>query len=73
MSTNAGWNRATQLKLLAGLQGFWADDPSDMRHSPVTELSPKASQRQLRFNCKSPAINGELKYLCWKKFSDGDW
>ena len=40
MSTNAVWNRATQVKLLAELQGFWADDLWDMHHSPVKDLSP---------------------------------
>jgi integrase/recombinase XerD len=73
MSTNAGWNRANQVKLLAELQGFWADNLWDMHHSPVKELSPKASQRRLHFDCKSPAINAELKYVCYKKFSDGNW
>ena len=34
---------------------------------------PNAKQRRLRFRCKSAAINGELKYLCWKKFSGGEW
>ena len=73
MSTNAVWNRATQVKLLAELQGFWADDLWDMHHSPVKDLSPSARQRRLRFRCKSTALNGELKYLCWKKFSSGEW
>ena len=50
-------------KLLAELQGFWADDLWDMHHSPVKDLSPSARQRRLRFRCKSAAINGELKYL----------
>jgi integrase len=73
MTSNAGWNRATQAKLIGELQGFWANDLWDMHHSPVNGLSPKSNQRRLRFNCKSPAINGELKYVCWQKFSDGDW
>jgi integrase/recombinase XerD len=73
MSTNAVWNRATQAKLIAELQGFWADDLWDMHHSPVSDLSPSPKQRRLRFRCKSAAINGELKYLFWKKFSSGEW
>lgn len=44
-----------------------------MHHSPVKDLSPSARQRRLRFRCKSTALNGELKYLCWKKFSSGEW
>ena len=72
MSTNAVWNRATQVKLLAELQGFWAGDLWDMHHCPVKDLSPSARQRRLRFRCKSTALNGELKYLCWKKFSSAN-
>jgi integrase/recombinase XerD len=73
MSTHPGWKRATQVKLIAELQGFWAEDLWDMHHSPAGTLSPNASQRRLRFECKSAAINGELKYVCWKKFSGGEW
>ena len=73
MSTHPGWKRATQVKLIAELQGFWAEDLWDMHHSPAEGLSPNASQRRLRFQCKSTAINGELKYVCWKKFSGGEW
>jgi hypothetical protein len=73
MSTHPGWKRATQVKLIAELQGFWAKDLWDMHHSPAGKLSPNASQRRLRFDCKSAAINGELKYVCWKKFSGGEW
>ena len=64
MSTNANWNRVTQVKLIAELQGFWAEDLWDMHHSPAGMLSPNARQRRLRFDCKSAAINGELKYVC---------
>ena len=73
MSKPANWSRTTQLKLIAELQGFWAEDLWDMHHSPVKEMSPAANQRRLRFRCKSPALNGEIKYLCWKKFSSGEW
>jgi integrase/recombinase XerD len=73
MSTHTGWKRTTQTKLMAELQGFWAEDLWDMHHSPAGKLSPDASQRRLRFDCKSAAINGELKYVCWKKFSEGQW
>ena len=73
MSTHPGWKRATQVKLIAELHGFWAEDLWDMHHSPAGTLSPNASQRRLRFDCKSAAINGELKYVCWKKFSGGEW
>jgi integrase/recombinase XerD len=73
MSTLTGWKRTTQVKLIAELQGFWAGDLWDMHHSPAGKLSPDASQRRLRFDCKSAAINGELKYVCWKKFSGGGW
>jgi len=73
MSTHPGWKRATQVKLIAELKGFWAEDLWDMHHSPAGTLSPNASQRRLRFDCKSAAINGELKYVCWKKFSGGEW
>jgi integrase/recombinase XerD len=73
MSTKTGWKRTTQVKLIAELQGFWATDLWDMHHSPAGTLSPKSNQRRLRFHCKSAAINGELKYVCWKKFSGGEW
>ena len=73
MSTHPGWKRTTQVKLIAELQGFWAEDVWDMHHSPAGTLFPIASQRRLRFDCKSAAINGELKYMCWKKFSGGEW
>ena len=48
MSTHPGWKRATQVKLIAELQGFWAEDLWDMHHSPAGTLSPNASQRRLR-------------------------
>ncbi len=40
---------------------------------PVKDLSPNAKQRRLHFRYKSAALNNELKYLCWKKFSGGEW
>ena len=67
------WNHAAQLNLLAQLQGFWAADLWDMHYSPAGLLSPNASQRRLRFGCKSPSINGELKYVCSRKFLEGEW
>ena len=69
----AHWNSVKQRRLLAQLQGFWGDDLWDMHSSPVEGLSPKASQRRLRFECKSSTINGELKYVFRKKFVDGQW
>jgi integrase/recombinase XerD len=71
--TQTIWNRTVQLQLLSELGGFWAGDLWDMHHSPVGALSPKACQRRLNFSCTSASINGELKYVCWKKFSDGSW
>jgi integrase/recombinase XerD len=69
----AHWNPAKQRRLLAQLQGFWGDDLWDMHRSPVEGLSPKSSQRRLRFGCKSSTINGELKYVFRKKFVEGQW
>jgi integrase len=67
-------SRERQQHLLGQLSGFWKEDIWDMRTSPLqTRLSEKTKQRRLRFGCKSATINGELKYACWKKFSDGDW
>ena len=73
MSTKTSWKRTTQVKLISELQGFWANDLWDMHHSPLKDLLPSAKQRHLRFQCKSSGLNGELKYLCWKKFSGGHW
>lgn len=68
------WKRAKQQRLLAELRGFWSEDIWDMRNSPVrTGLTPVARQRYLYFECKSKTINNELKYACWKKFSEGSW
>jgi integrase/recombinase XerD len=68
------WKRAKQRRLLAELRGFWSEDIWDMRNSPVrTGLTPVARQRYLYFECKSQTINDELKYACWKKFSEGSW
>jgi len=67
-------SRERQQYLLGQLSGFWKEEIWDMRTSPLqTRLSEKTKQRRLRFGCKSATINGELKYACWKKFSDGDW
>jgi integrase len=67
-------SRERQQYLLGQLSGFWKEDIWDMRTSPLqTRLSEKTKQRRLRFGCKSATINGELKYACRKKFSDGDW
>ena len=71
--TRVIWNRTVQLQLVSELEGFWAGDLWDMHQSPVGALSPNAKQRRLSFNCKSAALNGELKYVCWKKFSSGAW
>ena len=38
MSTNPNWSRATQINLIAELQGFWAADLWDMHHSPSERL-----------------------------------
>jgi integrase len=71
---NPTWSRAKQQRLLAELQGFWNEDIWDMHDSPVRAgLAPRARQRYLCFECKFQGINGELKYACWKKFSDGGW
>ncbi len=71
---NPTWSRAKQQRLLAEVQGFWGEDTWDMHHSPVgAGLTPTPRQRYLYFECKSQSINGELKYACWKKFSDGRW
>jgi integrase len=72
--TRITWSRERQQSLLGQLSGFWKGDIWDMRASPLqTRLSAKTKQRRLRFGCKSATINGELKYACWKKFSDGHW
>lgn len=74
MNNRSGvWNRTKQLRLLAQLKGFWGEDIWDMQRSPVQGLSPNANQRRLRFECKSPKLNGELKYALWKKYSEGHW
>jgi integrase len=71
---NPTWSPAKQQRLLAEIRGFWNEDIWDMHHSPVRAgLTPSARQRYLCFECKSQGINGELKYACWKKFSDGGW
>jgi hypothetical protein len=68
------WKRAKQQRLFAELQGFWRENIWDMRNSPVKAgLTPVARQRYLYFECKFQAINNELKYACWKKFSEGGW
>jgi integrase len=67
------WNRAKQRRLLAQLEGFWSNDVWDMQCCSIEGLSPKSSQRRLRFHCKSSAINGELKYVFRKKFVEGHW
>jgi integrase/recombinase XerD len=65
-------SRGRQQYLLGQLSGFWKNDIWDMRRSPVhTRITAK--QRHLRFRCKTAAVNNELKYACWKKFSDGGW
>jgi integrase len=72
--TRITWNRERQQSVLGQLSGFWKGDIWDMRAIPLpTRFSAKTKQRRLRFVCKSATINGELKYACWKKFSDGDW
>jgi hypothetical protein len=38
MSTHPGWKRATQVKLIAELQGFWAEDLWDTALGPKTPL-----------------------------------
>ena len=69
--TRITWSRERQQSLLGQLSGFWKGDIWDMRTSPLqTRLSAKTKQRRLRFGCKSATINSELKYACWKKFSD---
>jgi hypothetical protein len=57
MSTHRNWRRATQVKLIAELQGFRAADLWDMHHSPAKDLSASAKQRRLKFRHKSPALN----------------
>ncbi len=66
------WSRERQQFLLCQLSGFWKEDIWDMRNSPA-DIRVCAKQRRLRFGCNSSAINGELKYACWKKFSGGGW
>jgi integrase len=67
------WNPTKQHRLLAQLQGFWANDVWDMQRCPVEGISLNTSQRRLHFGCKSPTINGELKYAFRRKFVEGQW
>jgi integrase len=65
-------NRQRQESLLGQVEGFWKSDLWDMRSCPV-QLRIAAKQRRLRFRCISAALNGELKFACWKKFTEGGW
>ncbi|HWR15513.1 MAG TPA: tyrosine-type recombinase/integrase [Terriglobales bacterium] len=69
----AQWNPSKQRRLCVELKGFWSEDVWDMRCCPVEGLSPNSNQRHLRFECKSPTINGELKYVFRKKFVERQW
>jgi integrase len=68
------WSREKQKRMLGQLKGFWAKDDWDMKECPLEDLrNDYGRQRRLHFRCHSDAINGELKYACWKKFSEQKW
>lgn len=70
--TRSKWSRERQQFMFYQLTGFWKADIWDSRNSPV-QIRVCAKQRRLRFGCNSSAVNDELKYACWKKFSGGGW
>lgn len=68
------WSEAKNEQLQKQLVGFWASDNWHMADSPLWE--DKSTRRQalrLHFDLTSPPIKAEVKYACWRNFSEGKW
>lgn len=69
------WSLTKQKELESQLEGFWADDIWDREECPIAFHARKSPLcRHLDFSrCRSYAIRLELKYVTWKKLTDGEW
>jgi hypothetical protein len=71
------WSGTRQQNLTNQLQGWWAQDSWDLSKCPLVLNSPCApehfSTKLVEFKCKSPSLNSELKYGCWRKLEQKDW
>src|SRR5260370_36680039 len=64
---------AKQHSIRTQLVGYRAQDEWILKNCPplVGKTEPRAGT--LRFACTSPALNIELKYVFWQKFTNGTW
>lgn len=60
-------------ELTAQLTGFWAADVWDMADCPLLPKDRPLGHVTLHFDCLVPALNGELKYACLRKLTEGHW
>lgn len=74
MPSFAFWTQEQQRDLFKELTGYWAEDIWDLRLCPINlPFGSLGSNQFLKFECPSQNVNTELKYICRKKFIQGDW
>ncbi len=79
-SLHVDWSESKQKDLEAQLVGFWAKDIWDRTKFPLAkEVNWKGKKgviqgkKQIHFNCKSPSINTEIKYVLWQRLEKKYW
>jgi len=72
--TDEFWSESKQQHLHVQLVGFWAADEWNLKQCPLVNNGSEAPYtKTLRFSCTSQALNLELKYTFWQKFTKGEW
>src|SRR5258706_11898764 len=65
------WSTEQHQRLLGALSGLWAQDR--WHFNAPRAASGHSLDIHVRFTCRSPTLNGELKYVMWRKFTNGTW
>jgi integrase len=70
------WSVEKQQRLARQLSGYWAADVWKIGACPLVKpegLGKAYPNAAVRFEGISPSMKIELKYACWKKFTDRNW
>ncbi len=70
------WSVEKQQRLERQLSGYWAADVWKIGACPLVKpegLGKAYPNAAVRFEGISHSVKIELKYACWKKFTDRDW
>ncbi len=63
----------SSLQLETYLTGYWSADQWDLGESPLLPPGKVLGHIFIAFDLSSKTLATELKYACWRKFSEGRW